>query len=115
MTANSSFRALIEKHCVTIREMFEEFRRLYGARAMGQPPGSEAMVTLHTLKGSCGTIGFQDLYAHVAKLHEHLKAWPAETTAQHGFEREIAQEIDQTAQLVDAIKPEDSSLYGRVL
>ncbi|WP_321338429.1 Hpt domain-containing protein [Breoghania sp.] len=115
MTATSSFRALIEKHCVTIRQMFEEFRTQYGARSLGEPPGSEAMVTLHTLKGSCGTIGFQDLYAHVARLHEQLKAWPTEQAARYGFEQKIAQEIAEAAQLVDAVKPEDSTLYGRSL
>ena len=106
---------LIARHCVTIKKIFADFRTHYRARAMGAPPGEDALTTLHTLKGSCGTIGFQELHRQIAVLHEHLKAWPAETTARYRYERQMASEIAETAEMIENIRPEDSSLYGRVL
>lgn len=107
--------ALIDRHCVTIKKIFADFRTHYRKRAMGAPPGEEAMTTLHTLKGSCGTIGFQALHRQISVLHEHLKTWPVETAARYGYERQMANEIAEAAEAIENIRSEDSSLYGRVL
>ncbi|MEI2384359.1 Hpt domain-containing protein [Breoghania sp. JC706] len=114
MSIRNPLSELIERHCTTIKQIFAEFRALYVARTLGEPPGTEAMTCLHTLKGSCGTIGFEDLYRKVATLHQKLKAWPEDTVARNGYEREMAREVAETAVEVDHVRAEDSTLYGKI-
>ncbi|PTW56568.1 Hpt domain-containing protein [Breoghania corrubedonensis] len=105
---------LIERHCTTIRQLFAEFRAHYVARSIGEPPGPEVMTALHTLKGSCGTIGFSRLHKKVAALHDQLKAWPQAAAPGAEYERKMAREVAETAAEVDQVRAEDSTLYGKV-
>ena len=114
MTIPNPLSELIERHCTTVQKLFADFRSHYVARSIGEPPGTEAMTSLHTLKGSCGTIGFSDLYQKVAALHVKLKEWPEDPAARAGYEREMAREVAETAVGIEQVRAEDSSLYGKV-
>ncbi|MDJ0933283.1 Hpt domain-containing protein [Breoghania sp.] len=69
MADPNALSELIERHCTTIQKLFSDFRFHYIAHTIGEPPSQDALTALHTLKGSCGSIGFTDLHRKVASLH----------------------------------------------
>lgn len=62
-------RALLEKHCATIKGQMAEFETAY--RRSG--PDTTAMAILHSLKGNSGTMGFAEIHDQLTALESLLR------------------------------------------
>lgn len=104
-TPLQQLRALLEKHCATLRSQMAEFETAY--RRSG--PDETTMAVLHSLKGNSGTMGFADIHERVTALESLLRndgvAGERERAAADGAIAEIGRAIA-------AVRPEQSRHYN---
>jgi HPt (histidine-containing phosphotransfer) domain-containing protein len=113
-------RALIERHCVTIREYVDAIGQLL--TRISEPSSSrpealtEAESLAHQLKGSSGSIGFPDVSTAATALDNHLKYLCASDGTM--TEEEQAKLLDlygELRRISAGISPESSTLYGMTI
>jgi len=113
-------RALIERHCVTLREHVDAVGRNL-RRSFGPPEGdldalAEAESLAHQLKGSSGSIGFSQVSAAATTLDDHLKTLCALGGRMNEAQRARLFELyDELRTIAEAISPEKSTLYHATL
>lgn len=96
-------RALLEKHCTTLRRQMAEFETAY--RRSG--PDETTMAVLHSLKGNSGTMGFADIHERVTALESLLR--------NDGVAGERAAADSAIAEInaaIAAVRPEQSRHYN---
>lgn len=107
-------RRLLMKHCDTLRSDIETLsaalRPLDGRPGARLPSASltEASALAHRIKGSSGSIGFMEVSAAAARLHEALSEF--ETT--RGNATKVTTSLELLAERIGKAKPEDSRLYA---
>jgi HPt (histidine-containing phosphotransfer) domain-containing protein len=120
MTVEDQLRALIERHCLTIRNGVVEIGRALAGRAQ---PGearragpadavTRAEALAHQLKGGSGSIGFVEVSAAATALDDHLKALLAGDDAEIGSQAERTRDLFARLQrAAAAMRPESSTLF----
>jgi HPt (histidine-containing phosphotransfer) domain-containing protein len=109
-------RALIARHCESLRRELVEIE--LGVDTLCQDPEASdelkrhAIARSHKLKGGSGTIGFKDISASAARLERLLKM-ALETSGPVANEtlKEIRKEKETLADLIGAVRPEQSGLF----
>jgi chemotaxis protein histidine kinase CheA len=110
-------RALVTKHCETLAvELLEIETCLDG---LGQPGVADAdaiangFAHAHKVKGSSGSLGFAEISTAAETLEHCLRDLASNGAAIGPSEREqIFGHYDRLARLIDAIKPEQSTLFN---
>ncbi|WP_096172962.1 Hpt domain-containing protein [Cohaesibacter sp. ES.047] len=109
-------RALIKRHCTTLGQELAEIdlslTRLHCAGDQCQHIAIEAADRAHKVKGSSGTIGFNEISQSAAKLERYLKEL-GNTAGPITQEQEIRIEalFSDLKDLVEEASPEQSTLY----
>ena len=113
-------RALIRRHCATLADELEAVRgclsRIDGGDEARARAVAEGIALTHKIKGSSGSIGFQEISASSAKLELCLRSLIADD---HRLEPTRRHELDVCFQeferLIASVTPECSSLYEQAL
>nr|WP_321526888.1 Hpt domain-containing protein [uncultured Cohaesibacter sp.] len=109
-------RALIARHCETLRRELVEIELSIDTLCQDPEASDElkrhAIARSHKLKGGSGTIGFKDISASAARLERLLKM-TLEISGPVANEtlKEIRKEKETLADLIGAVRPEQSGLF----
>ncbi|WP_319498485.1 Hpt domain-containing protein [uncultured Cohaesibacter sp.] len=109
-------RALIARHCETLRRELVEIERSVDTLCQ-DPEGSAELIShaiarSHKLKGGSGTIGFKDISASAARLERLLKmSLEISGPVPREILGEITKEKEALADLIGAVRPEQSGLF----
>lgn len=110
-------RALIERHCVTLRGHVEIIGRNLAHMSESSTRKPEALAEAeslaHQLKGSSGSIGFPQVSAAATALDEHLKQLCAAGGTVTAWEKDrLCSLYEELRNVTAAISPESSTLYA---
>jgi chemotaxis protein histidine kinase CheA len=110
-------RALVTKHCETLAAELLEIKTCLDG--LGQPDVADAdaiakgFAHAHKVKGSSGSLGFAEISAAAETLEHCLRDLDRNSAGIGPSEREqIFGHYDLLARLIDAIRPEKSSLFN---
>lgn len=109
-------RALITRHCTTIRDYVDHVGDNLAFLAAQEEDADasfhRALELAHQIKGTSGSIGFHELSRLAALFSEYLRTlYPvhgAEAVAQTG---EVMKLFSEMSRLAHTLRPQDSSLY----
>ena len=110
-------RALIEQHCVTLRTTLREIENRIlpngDASAPGQADIERALDLAHQMKGSSGSIGFDEVSRRAGLFEDELKSLHAANACDAGTKlgRAAVERFDGLKSLVDGLAPEQSRLF----
>lgn len=110
-------RALVTRHCSTLKaEMAAVSRNM--ERLSGESPVavdqalSGGIEAAHKIKGSSGSIGFKNISDAAALLEASLRRVRDSGRYEEPIRTEVEQEVLALHDLVEHVRPEDSSLFA---
>jgi HPt (histidine-containing phosphotransfer) domain-containing protein len=120
MSGSDALRALIARHCETLRS------ELRGLRAVSQRLGdcpddagaaiADGLERAHKLKGSSGSLGYPEISVAAAEFENCLKMLEVATgNAAAMAVRETLSQFVVLEQLIVSVSPERSTLYNVIL
>lgn len=117
MTPNQQIRALLQKHCSTIRELVETMVSLSAQVSDSSADSGELVARLeglaHQLKGSSGSIGFSGISAKATQLDDCLKRIVHNDRGLDAADWQASVSLlDELRRLAGDVVPEKSALYN---
>ncbi len=116
-TMQNEVRALVERHCVTLRsELAEVDVSLEGLETKDVPTLMPLLFAgierVHKIKGSSGSIGFTEISASAAQLEKNLREAYAQEGPDAALSQTIASDLARLHELVNNVQPEQSRLWN---
>lgn len=116
MTMQDQLRALIERHCLTIRDYVDHvgdnLDEMVAERADARLAYERAVELAHQIKGTSGSIGFYELSRLAALFGDYLQTlYPVHGAAALDRGGELMHLFAEMHRLAHAIRPQDSTLY----